>query len=310
MKLNGFVCMLFVFSCVNTIVIFAQSNTKADEKTITWLKGFRTTLIESKSNRKLQSIHAYYANDIRLMPEFQKTIIGKENVSIYEKAFTNRFDLTDYTRTENEIIDFGTRVIEIGSFTEKLMFKETKQSQAVKGKYIDIWVRENDELTLITQAWNYDHALTWEDQLKFDDVPVTDVALQSHLPINNPVSFELAALNGLTEKVVSERDDKIWLQFFAADGSFLYSRTPIVNGKGELSLFLNRHVKELPIFENLDVRNDRIDDLGDYVIEYASHIAIIRNGDFSGVFTGKHLTLWRREPNGSLKIFRQIAMYD
>jgi ketosteroid isomerase-like protein len=309
MKQNGFVYMLFLIS-FNTISVFAQSNTKANEKTIAWLKRFRTTLIESNSDKKLHGFEAYYANDIRLMPEFQKTIIGKENVSIYEKAFANRFDLTDYTRTENEIIDLGTRVIEIGFFTEKLTLKETKQSQTVKGKYIDVWIRENDELMLITQAWNYDHSLTWEDQLKFDDVPVTDVALRSHLPINNPVSFELAALNGLIEKVVSDRDDKIWLQFYAADGSFLYSHTPAVNGKSALSAFLNRHVKELPIFEKLDVHNDRIDDLGDYVIEYASHIAIIRNGDFSGVFTGKDLTIWRREPNGSLKIFRQIAMYD
>jgi hypothetical protein len=66
----------------------------------------------------------------------------------------------------------------------------------------------------------------------------------------------------------------------------------------------------MPIFEKLDVRNDRIDDLGNYVIEYASHIAIIRSGDFSGVSTGKDLAIWRREPNGALKIFRHITMYD
>jgi ketosteroid isomerase-like protein len=288
----------------------AQSNTKANDKTVSWLSQFRTSLIKSKADKKPQSIQTYYSNDIRLMPEFQKTIIGKENISIYEKEFLNRFDVVDYTRIENEIIDLGTRVIEIGSFTEKLRQTETKQLQDVRGKYIDVWIRENDDLTLNTQAWNYDHPLTEEDQLKFDNVPFTNVALQSHLPINNSVSFELAALNRLMEKTISEHDEKIWLQFYADDGSFLYSRTPAVKGKSALSTFLSQHVKAMPIFEKLDVRNDRIDDLGNYVIEYASHIAIIRNGDFSGVFTGKDLAIWRREPNGSLKIFRHIGMYD
>lgn len=66
----------------------------------------------------------------------------------------------------------------------------------------------------------------------------------------------------------------------------------------------------MPIFEKLDIRNDRIDDLGKYVIEYASHIAVIRNGDYSGVGTGKDIRIWRREAGGSLKIFRHMAMYD
>jgi hypothetical protein len=46
------------------------------------------------------------------------------------------------------------------------------------------------------------------------------------------------------------------------------------------------------------------------VIEYASHIAIIRDGEYSGVGTGKNIVIWRREKGGSLKIFRGIAMYD
>ncbi|HEY5824985.1 MAG TPA: nuclear transport factor 2 family protein, partial [Cyclobacteriaceae bacterium] len=145
---------------------------------------------------------------------------------------------------------------------------------------------------------------------KFNDIPNTDVALLSHVPVNNPVSFELAALNRLMEKTISEHDESLWLQFYSDDGSFMYSRTPMVKGKSELAAFLNHHVKGLPVFEKLDVRNDHIDDLGNYVIEYASHIAIVRSGDFSGVFTGKDLAIWRREKNGSLKIHRHIGMYD
>ncbi|MEJ0057865.1 MAG: hypothetical protein WDN75_20785 [Bacteroidota bacterium] len=112
------------------------------------------------------------------------------------------------------------------------------------------------------------------------------------------------------EIVIPQGDAKMWSQFYADDASWLYTGNSIVQGRKSLDDFFEKHVKELPIFEKLDVRNDRIDDLGNYVVEYASHIAIIRNGDFSGVFTGKDLVVWRREPKGPLKIFRHIAMYD
>ena len=45
-------------------------------------------------------------------------------------------------------------------------------------------------------------------------------------------------------------------------------------------------------------------------MEYASHVANRRSGDHSGVNTGKNLKIWRREADGSLKIFRSIDMYE
>ncbi|MEJ7644851.1 MAG: hypothetical protein WKF87_09665 [Chryseolinea sp.] len=90
----------------------------------------------------------------------------------------------------------------------------------------------------------------------------------------------------------------------------VYSNHPIYQGKKEVTEFLKDHVTHLPVFEKLDIRNDRIDNLGEYVVEYASHIAMIRNGDWSGVNTGKNITIWKREKDCSLKIFRGMAMYD
>ncbi len=133
--------------------------------------------------------------------------------------------------------------------------------------------------------------------------------MASHVPVNTPVSFELAALNVLMETVVSLHDPRIWLQFYTQDGSFAYSRHPSVNGREALDEFLKEHVMHLPVFEKLAIRNHRVDNFDDFVVEYASHIAVIRHGDFSGVFTGKDLRIWRRE-GCSLKIFRHIAMYD
>jgi hypothetical protein len=89
-----------------------------------------------------------------------------------------------------------------------------------------------------------------------------------------------------------------------------YSNSPVYKGRNELDAFLAEHVQHLPVFEKLDIRNDQIDHQGEYVIEYASHTAIVRHGDWSGVGTGKDVRIWRREKDGSLKVFRAVAMYD
>jgi len=301
---------VLVFVLALSINALAQSNVKPDDKTIAILKQFRAEYCKSKQTKNLQLIQQQYADDIRLMPEFQKTIMGKNNVLLYETAFSKRFDIATYNRKEIEILDLGTRVIETGTFAMEISLRGGQQ-QNVNGKYIDVWQKESTgKMTLVTEAWNYDQGLPFENELKFEEIPSVNIALQAHLPVNNPVSFELAALNALMEKVITEHDPKIWSQFYSDDGMFLYSRHAVTQHKKDIGDFFDNHVKDLPVFEKLDVRNDRIDDLGKYVIEYASHIAIIRAGDFSGVFTGKDLVVWRREPNGSLKIFRHIAMYD
>jgi ketosteroid isomerase-like protein len=305
--LNG---ILWVLMCIQVTLASAQTNTKADEKILAYLKQFRLAFIKSVLDKKSELLTGYYDDNVRLMVEFQKTMIGKENVLAYHQAFLSRLDSKSYTREELEILDLGAMVVEYGFFNLKATLKSSGKEYEIQGKYQNIWKKEKDKLLLITEGWNYNQRLDIGDQLRFSEVPVIDVALLAHSPIKNNISFELAALNRLVEATVSEHDANIWSQFYSDDAIIFAQYRSVQRGRKEIDEYYRQHVKELPVFEKLDVRNDRIDDLGNYVIEYASHIAIIRDGDFSGVFTGKDLAIWRREPNGSLKIFRHMAMYD
>jgi ketosteroid isomerase-like protein len=310
MNSTKLICHLFLFITLSISNAHAQPTIKVSDKTATYLSKFRVDYAKSILG-KIELLENYLSENIRLMPEFQKTILGKANALAYYKAFSSRFIVTDYRRNEMEILDLGTRVIEIGNFIEKIKLKNGDKEFNIEGKYLSLWERlENGNLTLITEAWNYNHQLDIEPLLKFEEIKGVDIALQSHLPIDSPVRFELAALNELMEATVSQHDSKLWKQFYTDDGMFLYSRNPIYQGRKSIDKFLEEHTKDLPIFEKLDIRNDRIDELSNFVIEYASHIAVIRNGEFSGVFTGKDLAIWRRGSQGSLKIFRHIAMYD
>lgn len=305
--------VIFLFTTligINKTNLLAQVTGKVvDEKTLTQLNQFRSDYIKSKLEEKPDLISAYYDSDIRLMTEFQKTVLGKNNVIAYYNAFAARLRIKSYRRDAYETLDLEAMVVETGKFSMKGILASGNDFE-LNGKYINVWKRTNAKLLLIADGWNYNHQVDLGDQLHFTYVPVVDVALQAHVPINNPVSFELAALNRLQETVISERDDKMWAQFYATD-AILFSQFHELNtGRKEIDRYIEEHAADRPIFEKLDIRNDRIDDLGHYVIEYASHIAIWRRGDYSGVNLGKDVRIWRREPNGSLKIFRHMGMYD
>lgn len=310
MKQVKFHLPLIALILINSTNVFTQS-LQPDANTAGYLKKFRHNYVNSILSKTPENLMEYFADDIRMMPEFQKTMIGKNNALAYYKAFAKRFDVKEYSSNTSETFDIGSRIVEFGSFTVRMVNTNTSQEQVLKGKYFNIWVKEgNVPLKLITEGWNYDHPVKTADEFKFEEVPVVNIAVQSHLPVSNNISFELAALNGLQESVISHHDDRIWAQFYTDDIKFYYSNNPVCNGRKEMDSFLSKHVQELPIFEKLDIRTDRIDELGKYVLEYASHIAIIRAGDYSGVHTGKDIRIWRRENNGSLKIFRGMAMYD
>lgn len=293
---------------ITTIVSSGQALTNTTD--LERLRSFRTEYCLSLTAKKTENLAQFLSENIRLMPEVQKTIIGTNNAIRYWSDFTKRFDIEACTRTETEILDLGGQIFETGRSSLKLKLKRTGKLYELNGKYIDLWEKTNDRLHLITSAWNYNHATDLNNELRFEEVTVVNVALAPHLPVKDPVSFELAALNRLMETTIMQHDAAIWKQFYSDDASFLYSGTASLQGRNALDAFMDQHVKQLPVFEKLDIRNDRINSFGHFVIEYASHIAIVRNGEWSGVFTGKDLAIWRREKNGSLKIFRHIAMYD
>ncbi len=87
-------------------------------------------------------IKEYYADSVRLMPEFQRTLLGKANATAYYQAFHSRFRVADYTQRNVEILDLGTRVVELGLFTMNLIVKHTGQPLTLQGKYQTFWVSQ------------------------------------------------------------------------------------------------------------------------------------------------------------------------
>jgi ketosteroid isomerase-like protein len=258
-----------------------------------------------------EGLLAHLSEDVRLMPAYQKTVLGKVNATTYYRAFLKRFNVTEYDRQPIEMVDLGQRVMEIGRFNMTLSLKGRSESHTFAGKYMDIWSKAPDgKLLLVTAAWNHDQLPAIADQLRFDDVPAVHMALQARLPVSAGTGLELAALNKLHEYVVSQHDGKTWAKFFADDAISLANHGGVVAGRKAVDEYIWAHAKALPVFEQLDLRIDRIDDLGRYVIEYGTGVVAWKVDDYSGVNLGKNILVWRRGENGGLQIWRSISMYD
>ena len=280
-----------------------------EAQTHDFLEEFRRDYKAMFQNEDFESLTNYYSNQVRLMPEFNGTVLGLDKVKMYYDVFFKAFDIKEINRQTIEVLDLGSKIIEHGSF--KLTVSDTGGQYLLEGKYQQIWdLTTQGNYRLILEAWNYDHGVSIGDKLRFYDVPSIRMALEPHVPIDSNISFELAGLNALMELTIMEKDANIWSMFYTDDAISMHSFSPLVSGRIALDNYFEAHAKEMPVFEKLDVRTDRIEELDGYVLEYATAIANWRNGSNSGISTSKNTRLWRREPNGSLKIFRMIAVYD
>ena len=248
-------------------------------------------------------------DSVRLMPAYQKTIIGKADAATYYRAFLNRFAIRAYQRSPIEVADLGQRVMEIGRFTMTLA--RGSETHTFAGKYMDLWEKSADgSLRLHTAAWNHDEMPKIAEQLRFAEVPSMHLALQARAPVTAGITLELAALQKLEEWAIAQHDGKTWALFYADDGIVLSNQGTVVSGRKALDEYFDRHAKALPSFEKLDLRTHQVDDLGDYVVEYSSGVVTWRVNEWSGVSLGKGILIWRRAKGGTPQIWRAISMYD
>lgn len=281
-------------------------------KHIVVLNKFRKDFVSSLMSNAPSLLAPYFADSIRLMPPFQKTTLDKKAAASYYEAFLSRFTLHELAKRETEIMDLGGQLMEIGTLTFRVTLKSTGKEYRLKGKYMDLWITPGTgDPLMVTGTWNFDEFYgEIHDQLRFDNLPSVHTAMLPNVPVTNSLQLELAAYNRLLDATVTQHDASTWALYYAEDALLLASYYPMCKGKKAINEYIETHVKELPVFEELDIRNDRVDDLGTFVIEYASHIASWRNRGTSGVNMGKNIRVWRRLPGQPLRLFRSIGNYD
>lgn len=302
----------FLFLTILLLVdnsVFGQSNKNGKLKNK--IEIINRIVSKALIDKKVQSIMSYFDKDAFSMPEYQANLIKKEKIENYYSLLTKRFNIKAYDREITEIIDLDKRVIEIGNFKATYNLIEKDTSLNLNGTYLNIWEQaKNGELKVLVESWNYRHDVKNKEIFTFLELGKSSWN-DSYLKIDTTsTAFELAGLNELMTKTVSSHNPQLWTQFFTTDAKYIYSHTPVQVGINAINHHLIDHCKYLPKFDKLLIGNNRIEILNGYVIEYASHYVDWSFGETKGISTGKDIRIWKRMPDCSLKIYRQIAMYD
>ena len=129
MRSFKFHLMLMLLIC--TVHAFCNAAINVDDQIVNHLKKFRSDYSKGMLENKPELFQVYYSDTVRLMPPFQKTIIGKEHALLYYKTILNRFTIQTFIRKEIEIIDLGTQVLETGTLSLQLTSKSTGKQQVL-----------------------------------------------------------------------------------------------------------------------------------------------------------------------------------
>jgi hypothetical protein len=73
------------------LLSFISMDVPAQETMRTQLDQFRKDFVQCQFDQKFERLHSYYADDLRFMPEFQKTVMGKKKCKSVSSSFRQTF---------------------------------------------------------------------------------------------------------------------------------------------------------------------------------------------------------------------------
>jgi len=224
-KLKLFICLLLL---VEGNHLIAQKSIAPSIKAQEYLSDFRAKTISAMMKSSPEILEAYYSDSIRVMPELQKSLLGKNNAAAYSRAFLERFQVKNYQRSAIEISDLGSQILEIGEMSMTLVLKGTGEEFDIKGAYFDLWLEQaNGDLKLLTQCWNYDQYYTdLHPHLAFHDLPGTHIALLPNINITDDLSLQITAYGRFLDAVVTEHNAVGWAQFYSDDAMLVTNYHP------------------------------------------------------------------------------------
>ncbi|WKL57358.1 DUF4440 domain-containing protein [Asticcacaulis sp. ZE23SCel15] len=254
------------------------------------------------------ALMALYLDAARSLPDQQPALYGKAQIKAWNGAIHSRRRVTVYEPNIREVFDFGQTLVETGGFTIGWKLANG-QSEAAEGKYLHIWERQADgTLRLKADVRNWLTAPA-DHQAFFVDMPKT----VRPSPAQTALTTELTALNNRNAAAVKGHDLETRLSFYADDTILMpHSTTPKV-GIREIRPYLTTYVANGSgaTFDAVKVWTDDCQDLGSgYALEYFKFQVDWRSGESKGTVSGGGVRLWRRAPDGELKMLREIGTHD
>ncbi|HEX6226930.1 MAG TPA: hypothetical protein VFZ52_21075 [Chryseolinea sp.] len=293
------------------VLIFNGCDYKNHDKRVeVQLKALTAKLTELETTDALDTFIQYYDSQAISMPEYQVSLRGRKKIENFYREIFSRQQVIAFQRTSQEFIHMGSAIVEIGSFKKEYKDLKTDTLVGLTGKYWLVWDGSLDEgFKIKGESFGFFHPVpqpalftVGENQRQPDE---------GELLGRREIPFELKAYNALMEKGVRNRDGNLRSEFFTPDGRFYpYADTAIVgltrikshlieySSRGHVSIdSIMCYTFDFSYFEN-------------YVLEYDMFKVKWSVPNFSGRTEGKGIRIWKRLPDGSLRLYREIGTHN
>ncbi len=269
------------------------------------LENLRTASEVADDSEKFIS---YYTSDAICMPEYQTMLAGTTEIKAYYNEIFQRQKIKSFNRKTEEIIQLNQTIIEIGTFTKKYSnHSDTLRIQ--QGKYWTIWKTDSgNNLKITGESFGFTHSIKNPSELVYLNQAQPD---ESEVLLKKQIPLELKAYNALMEKGVRTRNGDLRSSFFAEDAVIMPFAEPTVKGIDRIKPYLNGYSNRGTItLQAVMCYTYDFEYADNYVLEYDMFKVKWSRENQEGRTEGKGIRIWKRQPDHSLKLYREIGTHN
>lgn len=296
------ICLLLMATCFAK----AASPSAADGATAKILKASKAlTLAEQESDLPL--FLSFYKADAISMPEYQPTLTGISEISAYYKDIFSRQKAKTIQRNIEEVIKLGDTFMEIGTF-KKSYTDAASAAVTLTGKYYNVWrLLPSGTPKLKGECYGY-----FSPQAK-PDVFVVKMDGQQQataFSIDKQVPLDLKAYNALIADDVRRRDGAGRAEIFTDDARVMPHADSTRAGMARIKPYLIAYNSGKVTIDSITVATYHQEGFGKYILEYTKFSVDFSLPQSKGHMSGKGIRIWIRQPDHSLRLFREIGTHD
>ena len=296
------ILMIVIFMSCNQVPPTETENVTPDEAISTSIKSLNAKLVDAAKTKSFDKVAEFYEDDAILLAEYNPLIDGKKSIREFYTQLFDRQNITDYQKETKELFHFTNTVLEIGEFTK------TCDNDVQNGKYWNYWEKKDDgNLTLIAEAFGFNHPIEDPTPLRISSIQDTTLGLSTRN--NKEIPIELAAYDAMNENIVRDRDTKKVINAYTEDGAYYPFASPAKVGREELSKHYHDYHAGPVKIDSVEVWTYDFHLVDDGVIKYTKFYVDWTVPDFSGNTQGTGIIYYKRQPDNSLKIYRQIGLH-
>ena len=259
-------------------------------------------IIEAAKSQSFRLKEDLYAPNALLVAEFHPLIDGPNKIAEYYTTIFSRQPLSDYTRETIEILELESRVIETGLFS-----KELRDGQSLRGKYMNVWIKGKDGLTLRGEAFGYLHNVE-------DPLPLVVQSIKDEAPPLLPkeglsIPWELNAYNAWGESLVQKRDASLITLAYTKDGAYFPFADTLKRGRENLLKHFQAYYAPPATIDSIKTWTYDYDVVEDGYILYRKFYVDWTVPGYSGNTQGSGISYRRRLPDHSIRIHRQLGTH-